>query len=323
MKFQLANSIFLFLLFCIPVFIYGFLQLEKKRQRIDQIFLEKGFSFSYYNKTKFFLEMLCLFFLVFSIARLQGNPKRVTSSQTGRDVVFLLDLSKSMLAQDVRPNRLIRAKELIFSILKELTGDRVALVVFAGNSAIKSPLTVDYNYFSTILNRVGVHDLVKGGTQLEQALLTAIDRVLHSDEILYQDIILLTDGESRGDEPLEAAKIAAEKGISIYTIGIGNPQGVRLVDQKGRAIKFEGESVVSKLDEATLIKIAKITKSAYFPVHTKQADLGAFYKKFIHGKSKRQVEETETILWQEYYQYFLFFALCCLLFRNLLVLKRR
>jgi Ca-activated chloride channel family protein len=322
MGFQLANKEFLIILLCIFFLIYGFLQLEKKRKKIDKIFLKKGLSFLPFNKIKFFLEMLCLVFLVLGLARLQGNPERITSSQTGRDVVFLLDLSKSMLAQDVRPNRLVRAKELIISILRELKGDRVGLVVFAGNSAIKSPLTLDYNYFQKILRMTWVNDLAQGGTQLEQAIRVVVDRVLHSDDTLYQDVILLTDGESKEDAPLEAAKLAAEKGVSIYTVGIGNPNGVRLVDNRGKAIKFQGESVVSRLDEETLKEIARITRSAYFPVHTKQADLGAFYKRFIRGKSKRLVEDTETILWQEYYQYFLFLALCCLVLWNFLQTKK-
>ena len=322
MNFQFANLEVLFFLLFIPVFVYGFIQLEKKRKKIDITFLKKGKSFHPWSKTKFFLELACFIFICLALARLQGNPKRITSSQTGRDVVFLLDLSKSMLAQDVRPNRLTRAKELITNVLKELEGDRVSLVVFAGNSAIKSPLTLDYNYFRKILRMTHVNDLAKGGTQLEQAILTVTNRVLHSDETLYQDVILLTDGESKGDDPLAAAKIAAEKDVSIYTVGIGNPKGVRLVDNRGRSLKFEGEPVISRLDEKTLKEIAKITHSAYFPVHTKQADLGLFYKKFILGKSKRLVEDTETIVWQEYYQYFLFFAFCSFLLWSALQIRK-
>lgn len=322
MEFQFANKEFFFLIFTIPLLCYGFIKLEKNKKKMNKIFFKGNSSFQSWNKTKFFLEMVCLLFLIFGLMRLQGNPQRVTSSQTGRDVVFLLDLSKSMLAQDVLPNRLIRAKELIVSILKVLEGDRVALVVFAGNSAIKSPLTLDYNYFRKILRTANVNNLAKGGTQIEQAILTVVDRVLHSDETLYQDVILLTDGESKDDDPLQAAKKAAQKGVNIYTVGVGNPKGVRLISSKGKAIQFQGEPVISRLDEKTLKEIAKITKSAYFPVHTKQADLGVFYKRFIRGKSKRLVQDTETVLWQEYYQYFLFFALCFLLFRDFFQIRK-
>ena len=322
MEFQFANKEFFLLLFAIPLLIYGFIRLEKKRKKIDNFFLKKGEYFQSWNKTKFFFEMICLLFLILGLVRLQGNPQRITSSQTGRDVVFLLDLSKSMLAQDILPNRLVRAKELITNVLREINGDRVALVVFAGNSAIKSPLTLDYNYFRKILNIVNTNDLAKGGTHIEQAIRTVTDRILRSDDTLYQDVILLTDGESKADNPLKAAKIAAEKGVNIYTVGIGNPKGVRLLDSKGQPIRFEGESVISRLDEKTLKEIARITKSAYFPVHTKQADLGAFYKRFIRGKSKRLVQDTETILWQEYYQYFLFFAICSLLLWNFFQIRK-
>ena len=183
-------------------------------------------------------------------------------------------------------------------------------------------MTLDYNYFKKILRTVNPNDLAQGGTQLEQAIRVVTDRVLRSDQSLYQDVILLTDGESKGDNPLEAAKIAAEKGVNIYTVGIGNPRGVRLVDKNGRPLQFQGEPIISKLDENTLKEIAKITHSAYFPVHTKQADLGIFYKRFIQGKSKRIVEDTETIIWKEYYQYFLFFSLLSILLWNVLQLRR-
>ena len=324
MQLQFINYwAFLFLLF-LPFLFYGFWQLEKKKKSINQLFFQQKKIFPSWVKTKFFLELACLVFLILAIARLQGNPKRITSSQTGRDVVFLLDISKSMLANDVLPSRLTRAKELITSVLRELElqGDRVSLVVFAGNSVIKSPLTLDYNYFRKILRMANPNDLAKGGTQLEQAIRVVTDRVLRSDQSLYQDVILLTDGESKEDDPLAAAKIAADKKVNIYTVGIGSPNGVRLIDRSGKAIAFQGEPVISRLDEKTLKEIAKITRSAYFPVHTKQADLGVFYKRFIQGKSKRLVEDTETIVWEEYYQYFLFLALGCILLWNVLLVVR-
>ena len=323
MAFQFANQTAFLWFLVIPVIYFFYYRFNKQRNVFLKNFNIIGLkNYSYFN-FQILLELLALIFIILSLARPQGNPERKTVSQTGRDVVFLLDLSKSMLAQDVRPNRLERSKELILGIIDELEGDRVALVVFAGNSVIKSPLTVDYYYFEKALRRVQVQDLVKGGTQIEQALRTVLDRVLLSTDSLYQDIILFTDGESKGDEPLEVAKLAAEKGISIYTVGIGSPQGVLLLDTKRQPLKFEGRDVISKLDEKTLKQISQITKGAYFPVHTKLADLGSFYKDFIKSKNKRQVEETETVLWQEYYQYFLIMAIICLNILALLELKKR
>lgn len=323
MEFQFANIRDFLYFLAIPILLLFYYKFHRQKKNFFKHFKGNLFSFSSYHKTKLLLELLAVTFIILSLARLQKDPERKTVSQTGRDIVFMLDLSKSMLAQDVKPNRLNRSKELILNIVAELKGDRIALVVFAGNTAVKSPLTIDYHYFTKALRKVQIQDLVKGGTQIEQALQTVLDRILYSNNNSYQDIILFTDGESRGDDALAAASAAAERGISIYTVGIGNPQGTIILDNNRNPIKFENKPVISKLDETLLKNISKITQGAYFPIHTKLANLGTFYKDFIKNKSKRNVEETQTILWKEYYQYFLITALFCLSLLTILELKRK
>ncbi|ODS33920.1 MAG: hypothetical protein SCARUB_00893 [Candidatus Scalindua rubra] len=145
-------------------------------------------------------------FIILGLTRPAWNPKPETIERRGRDVVFLLDVSKSMLAEDLVPNRLERAKLAIHDCVEQLQGDRVALVAFAGNAAVKCPLTLDYGFFKMMLNDISTESIARGGTMIGDAIRKVLNEVLDNQRKEFKDIILITDGEDHDSFPVEAAK---------------------------------------------------------------------------------------------------------------------
>jgi Ca-activated chloride channel family protein len=263
---------------------------------------------------------LLLLALVFSILAAAG-PRFGTYyeevSQSGVDVFILLDVSQSMLAEDIAPNRLTRAKSDIQDLLNSIAGDRVGLIVFAGKPIIKVPLTTDHGFFLQILRSVDTHSAPRGGTAIGDAIRLAL-RVMPPEAGREQAILLITDGEDQESMPLEAAKDTAERQIRILTLGLGNPaEGGRipLRNSSGQLtyLKHEGQEVWSKLDESILREIARITEGAYIAAGTGTFNLGQIYADSI-GKMQGNVSPTERRQrLRHQYQIFLATAVLCLL----------
>ena len=314
MNFHFQNIEFIWLLLIIPLCIIAFFVQEILRKKsLSKLAIQSNMPFLL-QKTQlsyrfFYLSLTCLIllFIILAIMRPVGEEQKQEIEKSGRDIIFILDISKSMLSQDLKPNRLERAKQLILQVIQKLHSDRVALIVFSGSQILKSPLTLDYFFFKKIVNSVNVNDVVKGGTLIGDAILFALDFI--GEESLYKDIILITDGEDHTSLPLEAARRATEKNIYIHTIGIGSTEGAIVVDDQGQALKYQGSIVQSKLDETTLKEIANITQGIYFPIHDKIVDLGELYTKYISGKERRIIEKQNIILWKEYFQYFVYIAI--------------
>jgi Ca-activated chloride channel family protein len=168
------------------------------------------------------LVLLTLASVVLALSRPGWNqkPKRVETQ--GRDVVFLLDVSRSMLAEDLAPNRLERAKLMISDCAEQLQGDRVALVAFAGNAVVKCPLTLDYGFFRLALDDTFTDSVGRGGTMIGDAIRKTLSDLLKDRSGRHTDIILITDGGDQGSFPVEAAQVAGERGVRIIAIGLGD-----------------------------------------------------------------------------------------------------
>lgn len=265
--------------------------------------------------------MLATALSVTALMRPQGDPVAETVRKQGRDLIFLLDVSKSMQAEDLRPNRLERAKDLIRGVIAKLDGDRVALLVFAGETYLKTPLTLDYFHFLKVLEKIRTDDVSVGGTLMGDAIRMVMEKLFHDKDVRYRDIILITDGEDHQSFPLEAAKAAGEKQIRIHTVGIGDPAGAVIPVRNERGVKeylkYRGETVRTSLDEDTLQEIAAITGGIYIPVQTRRADLGDLYKRYIQTGEKREFEEKETYRWSEWYAPFLWIAVVLLMIESL------
>ncbi|MCM2371374.1 VWA domain-containing protein [Aporhodopirellula aestuarii] len=235
--------------------------------------------------------------------------------QKGIEIMFLLDVSRSMLAEDVAPNRLERAKQMMRDMLQRMAGDRVGLVVFAGETRQTIPLTNHYEDFSQMLEDVNPSSVRRGGSRLGDAIASA-GRAFLSKTNAHRVIVVLTDGEDQESEPVKMAKrLHDDENIRIFTVGLGDMNsGARIPDvdreqsrrQTGSYVKYNGEPVWSKMNGEILREIATETEGAYIPAETKHVDMGEIYDRYIAGL---QTTEFETAKVDAYVARFQWFAL--------------
>lgn len=262
--------------------------------------------------------------LVIALTRPAWNPKPKIVERWGRDVVFVLDVSRSMLAQDLRPSRLERAKLAIRDVLEILSGDRVALVAFAGTAVVKCPLTLDYGFFEMALNNLTPGSVSRGGTMIGDAIRTALDEVFDDEGGKYRDIVLITDGEDHDSFPVEAAKDAGNRKVRILAIGLGDEdEGKRIPVEDTKVqrafLTYQGREIWSKLDADTLRKIVNVSFGGkYFGVATGTIDLGTIYQELIAEAEQRKVESLVIKQYEEKFQIFLLLAFIFLLTEILL-----
>jgi Ca-activated chloride channel family protein len=256
------------------------------------------------------LFILAVALMIVGLAGPQWGARAVMLQRRGLDIVIALDVSRSMLAADVKPNRLERAKREISGILDRLAGDRIGLVVFSGDAFVQCPLTLDASAARMLLDAVGVNSGGRPGTIIAEAIETAIG-MYEQNERQFKILILVTDGEGHEGDPLAAAQKAAEAGIRIYTVGIGTPQGEPIpeFDERGNQIGFKkdenGQVVLSKLDEVTLQKVALATNGHCFRAGPAQMELDALFDEL----STLEKKEMEGRLFTEFEQRFHYFLI--------------
>jgi Ca-activated chloride channel family protein len=263
------------------------------------------------------LDAVVLALLVACIVDLRWGQVQREVPQKGIEVMFVLDVSRSMLAEDVTPNRLQRAKQMIKDTIDEMAGDRVGLTLFAGEVRQQIPLTSHYDDFKQALDEVGPHVVVRGGSRLGDAITGATKGFL-SKANEHKAIVLLTDGEDQESKPVEAARRAKqEHGIRIFTIGLGDlEQGARIpLESSGNRgyLQHQGEQVWSKLDGETLLQVATETGGAYIPAGTKQVNMADVYHGYIANIEQTEFETAKINLYEARFQWFLVPALLLLL----------
>ena len=212
------------------------------------------------------LILLALALIGISLARPQYGVDWIERKARGLDIVFVLDSSKSMLATDLRPTRLERAKLAIIDLIKRLESDRIGLVAFAGNAFLQTPPTLDYSAFRENLDSIGHSSISRGGSDIGRAIREAAKAFPKDNN--FKVVILLTDGEDQEQQAIDTAREVAKDGIKIYTIGIGTPEGEYLKIHNAQGIEefirdSSGQPVRSQLDEATLQEIAQLTGGIY------------------------------------------------------------
>ncbi|MCL6582124.1 MAG: VWA domain-containing protein [bacterium] len=266
---------------------------------------------------KLILFLSGVLFLILALARPQWGARMLTIQRQGIDIMIGLDTSKSMLAEDIKPCRLERAKHEIASLIDKLRGDRIGLLCFAGDSLIQCPLTLDHAAAKTLLKIIDTQTAPLGGTAIGQAIQTARKAFVQGEQ-KYKVLILLTDGEDHNSQPIEAAREAAKDGIKIYTIGIGSKTGepIPIRDQNGAHLGYQkdqsGRIIMSKLDEATLEKIATITGGKYYPASGAEMALDKVYQE-IANMEKKTLQSKKYLQYEDRFGYFLFPALCLFL----------
>ena len=311
-----AQAQFLFLLLLIPLFFIIFAVMLKLRQRRIRKFGDENLVrqlMPSYAKGKAWVRLalfsIAFFFFVIGISRPQIGAKLKEHETRGVEIMIVLDVSNSMLAEDYSPNRLDRAKLAIARLVDKLRDDRIGLIVFAGNSFVQLPITTDYVSAKMFLNSISTESVPVQGTAIGDAINTAI-RSFSAQSEKSRAIIVITDGENHEDDPVAAAKQAAEMGIRVFTIGVGSPEG-KPIPMDGELLKDkEGNIVVTRLDEGVLQEVAYAGNGVYVRAGNSEFGLNPI----IEDIRKMEDEKYSSIVFEEYDEQFMYFFAIALFF---------
>ncbi|MBU4312433.1 MAG: VWA domain-containing protein [Candidatus Omnitrophica bacterium] len=315
--------IYLNFLLLIPALIIFFIIVSIRKNRAIGVFGNKALmeklslsKSAAKEKTKRILIIIGAIFLILALARPQIGTRLAMTKRSGVDVLIAIDTSTSMMAQDIKPNRLEKAKLEVASLIDKLKGDRVGILTFAGNSFVQCPLTLDYNAAKMFLSIVETGMMPKPGTAIGDAIERAAKSFVKKQR-KHKVLVLLTDGEDHEQDPVKAAKEAKKEGIRIYTIGIGSKHGepIPIMDESGNVSGYKkdssGEVVMSRLDDETLQRIAFITDGKYYNATPGEFELDSIYDE-IQGMEKKELSSRLFMQYEERFQYFLGIALALL-----------
>ncbi len=255
------------------------------------------------SRHKFILLLLALSFAVLALARPQFGSKLREVKRTGIEIMLCVDVSNSMLAKDFEPNRLERTKHAIGRLLEGLQNDQVGLVVFAGDAYMQLPITSDYLTARSFVDQVSTDMVSRQGTAIGKAIDLAASSFSENSEG-SRVIIVISDGENHEDDPIAAAVRAMDKGIKIYTIGIGTPEGAPIPLGDDFIRDEKGEIVVTHLDEQTLKETALTTGGAYIRADNRSVGL----QEIIAQVNKTEKQSLSSMVFEEYNEQFQYLA---------------
>ncbi|MHC1704592.1 MAG: VWA domain-containing protein [Tenuifilaceae bacterium] len=330
--FRFSNTEYLYLLFLIPIIIglYWFVtKLQKKAINRFGNFetlmqLMPGFSFKR-GWFKIIIFTTAVLFVVLGLAGPQFGSKLTEVKRKGIELIILLDVSNSMMAEDIQPNRLERAKQAISRLVDKLVDDRLGLIVFAGDAYVQLPITNDYISAKMFLSTINPGIVPKQGTAIGTAINLATNSFSPQSET-SKVIVVLSDGENHEDDPVEAAKKAAEQGIYVYAIGIGSPQGAPIPTSTTETQPSfwkdkDGNVVVTKLDEETLSKMAVAGNGKYIRATNMQLGLIPLFDE-INKMQKTEIKDKIYSEYDDQFQY-LFGVALLLLLLEFIILERK
>ena len=325
--FRFANPHILYLLLMVPVAVALFIFAQVRRRRRLERFASSSLLAQLTPsasparvRTKFILYTLAVVFLILAAARPQVGSKLREEHQKGIEMMLVVDVSNSMLAEDFEPNRLDRTKFAIDRVVESMKQDRIGVVAFAGEAQVQLPITSDYRMARAFARKLSPAMVRTQGTDLGAAIKLA-SMSFSSQSEGSRVMILITDGENHESDALEAAQAAAEKGIAIYTIGIGTPEGAPIMIGGDYLTDENGDMVVSKLDEKMLQEIASATGGAYVRATKQSIGLKEIVDR-LKELDESDLATTRFEAFDEQYQYPLALALLLLLI-EWLILDRR
>ena len=312
-----AQAQYLLLLLLVPFFFViqaVVLKIRKKRIRKfgDEALVSRLMPSYSEGKTWIRLVLFSIGFIFFIIglSRPQIGARLKEHETKGAEIMIVLDVSNSMLAEDYSPNRLERAKLAISRLVDKLRDDRIGLIVFAGNSFVQLPITTDYVSAKMFLNSISTESVPVQGTAMGDAISTAMKSFsLQSEK--SRAVIVITDGENHEDDPVSAAQQAAELGVRVFTIGVGSPEG-KPIPFEGELLKDKnGEIVVTRLDESILRDVADAGNGLYVRAGTSEFGLNPV----INEIKKMEDEKYSSVVFEEYDEQFMnFFAIALIFF---------
>ena len=311
-----AQAQYLLLLLLIPLFfVIQVLVLKLRKRRIrkfgDEALVSRLMPSYSLGKTWIRLALFSIGFAFFSIglSRPQIGARLKEHETKGAEIMIVLDVSNSMLAEDYSPNRLERAKLAISRLVDKLRDERIGLIVFAGNSFVQLPITTDYVSAKMFLNSISTESVPVQGTAMGDAINTAL-RSFSLQSEKSRAIIVITDGENHEDDPVTAASQAAELGVRVFTIGVGSPEG-KPIPMDGELLKDKnGEIVVTRLDESVLRDVADAGKGLYVRAGTSEFGLNPV----INEIKKMEDEKYSSLVFEEYDEQFMYFLGLALIF---------
>ncbi|MBQ7631483.1 MAG: VWA domain-containing protein [Paludibacteraceae bacterium] len=325
--FRFANIELLWLLLSIPVFVAAYIFYTRRKRRQLEAFGDKELmeqlmpnASTVRPTVKFSILMVALALLIIASARPQFGQSERTEKRQGIEAIVAMDISNSMLAEDVAPNRLDRAKQMVSKLMDNMVNDKVGLVVFAGDAFIQLPITCDYVSAKMFLNSISPSLIKTQGTAIGQALSTSIrcfgavsdrDENSHAVSDVNRAIILITDGENHEDDAVAVAQRAKEMGIKVLVVGIGKPEGspIPVPGTNGFMRDRKGNVVVSKLNEEMCKEIAQAGNGIYVRCDNTNTATKAIQKEL----DTLATQEIETTTFTDYNEQFQSFALIALL----------
>lgn len=330
--FRFANTDYLYFLIAIPVLLvllFYVIYRKKKdlntfgdRDVVEQLMPEASFS---KPVIKYIIQILALLALIIGIARPQFGSKLREVKREGVEIIIALDVSNSMMAEDIQPNRLERAKQAISKLVDQMVNDKIGLIVFAGNAYIQMPITTDYISAKMFLSTINPEIVPVQGTAIGSAIELGMKSFTPMAES-SKALIVITDGENHEDDAVQAAQLAAEKGIKVHTIGIGLPEGAPIpVNNPGGQKTYmkdrDGNIVVSKLNEKMLRQIAAAGNGVYIRSSDTRVGLNTVFDEI----NKMEKQEMDVRIYSDYderFQYIFGLALILLLV-DMFVLERK
>ena len=320
---RFSHTAYLYGLFLIPVLVVIFLLMSRWRKKAikrlgDYELIMKLIPDISDSKTriKLVFQLIAFAFLIIAIAGPQMGSKLEVVKRQGADIVIALDVSNSMMAEDLSPNRLERAKQSILKLIDDLKGDRLGIIVFAGEAFVQLPITTDYAAAKLFINTINTEIVPTQGTAIGTAINLAVKSFGEPNENNLKknrSIIVITDGENHEDDAINEANSAQEQGIIVHTIGMGSPQGSPIPSlsngvKTGYKKDKEGQTVITKLNEQMLQDIASSGKGIYVRASNSKNGLELLMKEF-EKMDKQEFEEKSFTDYEEQFQYFVALAL--------------
>jgi Ca-activated chloride channel homolog len=329
--FRFENIYMLYALILLPVLVvlFHFIRAKKKKamaefgdiELVQSLMPEASQSKPVW---KFYLFLSAVVLIIIGLARPQFGSKLQEVKRKGIEIMIALDVSNSMNATDIQPSRLERAKQVVAKLVDRLGDDKIGLIVFAGDAYTQIPITTDYVSAKMFLNNLTTGMVPVQGTAIGKAINLATNSFPPNSD-LQKVIIIITDGENHEDDPVEAAKAANEKGILVYTMGMGSPEGAPIPEGAENSMNFKkdksGNTVISKLDEITLQKTAIAGGGEYIRANNTQAGLNNLFDK-VEKLSKKEYESKMFAEYDDQYQYLFGLALILLIIEFLIAERK-
>lgn len=323
------NSEWLLLMIIVPIIIVLFVLAMRWRKKAIDKFGESRMVFKLMPmasftklRLKFILFCISLIFIIIGLANPQIGSKMEEVKREGVDLMIAIDLSNSMLAEDLQPNRLMRAKQSISRLIDRLDGDRIGLVVFAGDAYVQLPITTDYSAAKLFLSTINTNIIPTQGTAIGKAIELSIKSFDVSND-QNKAIIIITDGENHEDDAIEKAKEAEDLGIFVHTIGMGSAEGgpIPIKNRYGSITSYQkdnsGNAVITKLNEDMLKEIAASGGGSYIRANSTQSSLDALFKE-INKMEKKEIGSKVFTDYKDRFQWFLGIAIVLLFIDSLL-----